>query len=152
METIIDSNHIRIICVQMNPYSRIKTFFCLFHTFHPMYPNIRYSVDTEVETDNCFLETPYRLQFLAVLCLHSCAWAFSSSSKWGYSLLLSRLFAGVASPFRGSRHAGFSMCSMQTPEHWALVVVAHGNQLPCGLQDVSRAGIKPMAPALAGGS
>ena len=48
----------------------------------------------------------------------------------------------------GSRHAGFSSCSMQAQELWCTGLVAL-RQL--NLWDLPGPGIKPVSPALAGG-
>ena len=55
--------------------------------------------------------------FLAVLGLHCFAWAFSSCSEWGWLVLPAEcrlLFAMLLLKLStGSRHAGFSSCSLQ---------------------------------------
>ena len=68
------------------------------------------------------------------------AQALSSCGKWAYSLV------AVASHF-----SGFSCCSSRALDCWLRSCRAWV-QLPCSMWDPPGPGIKPMSPALAGGS
>ena len=88
----------------------------------------------------------YFIYFLAVLRLQCCVRAFSSG-EWGLLWLQCTGFSYYGAQALG--HMGFSSCSFRVLEY-GLSSCSTLAQLPCGMWDLSRPGVKPVCPALQG--